>query len=1207
MKTTLARKAMMCVVASTFFMVLHSCVNSEYELSEENIDTEVQIFQDGLSLPLGKTDQVTLESLLNKLDPETKEMLQQYLSTEDGKYGITYAGNINLSDTLNSITDMLKIAKIEIDEKFDLPLSDVNLGGVEFKAQNIPAQTVNIASMVKVPEIKLPHVQQSLKISTTVPNPATGALDLGFEKLDVEHDATFASLDGTVVLSDDFLQKYHEYATMDMSYEEIAGFLKMIPGAPALPALTLAASFDPHEFEIPVKLSLPKEIKSVKEIKLSSDAMVELDVIVENPLFTSGAIKPQVDVDLHNIFHLRHSDAGVTADDHLNDNFRISGDNGWKEYHRYHVESLALSAADWKKEGPGMPLVLDKTIKVTALGSFVPEELKTNLKHLHDYGSKPMTVKIVVKFNNFTIDNVAMEIEPIVITKDITMPIDVPSVSLPEIVENVEFVELGNPLGISLQANLPEAFKTLDLKLETLEVDLPDGLVVEPHQNYNAGKLTYNNVSLSEGLEDHVNITRLNLPAPVNGNLSYSDEVKVTAKAVAQGTVNSKDLLGGKGGNIDVAVAVDYAPVLKDYNVVIGDYNYDVKVNPIDINEKIPAEVGKMNEITVKLEGEPVIEIDLDYPTAGGRLDIRPKEEGLKIYFPEMLRFKDLDDSYNYNGTENSISFNKDQSLPKKISLTIDYIVIKPQLVEGEYYVKGQMKVEGGVRLVGTKVTKEVLDALVAENAKISFGASVPALKPATLAVDEYMLTLEKQEFVLPLDDLEVPEMIKDIPSLDLKDVYLDLAVDASSVIDVLGDVDMSFNLDVVLPKLIKVEGLTGENRTLKVEGKLDENNRIVIEPVHIIGFDLSDVTFGGDKVSLGEQKITVEGGASLKNVSVDLKKLDSDLAVSVTGNLGTKDSGYIEIEKVSAIVDYQLDPINQTIDISGLLGELGEKLEVIPDLHRFNVLLDLKTNLSLPVFAKVKLTPYKNGQPGESHDESLELRTSVSSSDTTHTYFFISNSEEDKPLNPDYQHLVIPILDYVKDMPDSIALSIEAGTKKNATFVIEPSADYVLKADYKLELPLELGADFKIEFTETIEAPDIVNQILAYGSIGLGGKVTNGLPIQLDLEFNLMDEQGNPIPLAEGAGKTVIKPCNLDGSAVQSDLNVVLGVKKGIEVPVISNIELKFTASSGNMSGVAFRPGNFLQVELKAIVPEGVKVDIKDLMTTPDTEEDYQ
>jgi hypothetical protein len=108
---------------------------------------------------------------------------------------------------------------------------------------------------------------------------------------------------------------------------------------------------------------------------------------------------------------------------------------------------------------------------------------------------------------------------------------------------------------------------------------------------------------------------------------------------------------------------------------------------------------------------------------------------------------------------------------------------------------------------------------------------------------------------------------------------------------------------------------------------------------------------------------------------------------------------------------------------------------------------------------------------------------------------------------------------------------------------------------------------------------------------------VINSFPLALDLEFQLLDVEGNAVPMADNAGHQTIKAGNLDGSPVTTQLNVVLGVQKGIEIPQIDAVKLIFRATS---SGAGLAEDNFIQVQLNALIPEGVSVDLKELMGTP-------
>lgn len=1189
----------MSVAAFGVPVLVSSCVNPEYELSEDNINTDITVFQEGIVFPLGKTAPLTLGELFEQYGQDLKD----YILNKDGKYGFSYAGSFDLSEDIAEIKDMLKINAFEIDQQFSFDLSSVSLDGLEILGSKISPDPIDVSAMVKIPNISIPEIHQSLQIKTGVEKPNVSDLDLNFGSLNKSYTTEFSSLKSEVNIPDLSGSAVWGQA---MSYEDLSLIARQY--RIDLPDMIIATGFDEITIDIPVKISLPNGIASVNQIELNPDANVEFGIKVLHPMFVEGEIIPKVEMDLKSIFHVDRLSNGVIDEvtQNIKDDFTLTQTTtpSWEANHVYYVDALALESSDWEKTDNG--LVLDKTLSVKLKGEIENSGLKTSLKCLFDNGNNPMQIVMSLKFNDFSIDNVQMEIEPIVITQTLQVPIEVPAINLPEIVNEVEYVDLENAMNLTMQATLPDALKALNLEMESLEISFPDGIVVE-HDNYTEGKLTYKHVSLSDGLNDAVTISRLNLPKPVNGSMSYNDNVVVTAKAIAGGMVNSKDLLDAdKAGEVDVKVKVDYEPVLKDYSVVINDYPYIVNVNPVQINEKLPDEVGKMATVTVYPEGEPVIRIALDYPTADGAINIIPdKTSGLKIFFPEMLKFKVLPENYNYNPVDNSISFTGSQIIPNLIELPIDRIVIEPQLIEGDgYYVRGEMRVEGGVCLEGTKVNKTVVDALVAENASISFSAEVPTLRPVSLSLDQYVASIQE---TISLDMMEIagiPEMIKSIDAVNLKNVYLSLEIDASSIVECIENVDLDLAFNVTLPKLIVVEGAQSGN-TIRLSGNLNKDNKIVIDPIHIVGLDLSDIDLGGETITLGEQKIDIDGSISLKNVSLDLKDIQTEsLYVAINGSLATSGSDMIELEKVEATVDYQLEPISQTISLAGLLDGFDDAVDFNLDLSRFHLALDLKTNLALPVKADIDFWPYYGGKVDESKKMSLPLSInwSLPANDTTHTKLWISNSEDDKPADTEYTHVALDLLSLVSDMPDSIKFNINAGTEPDAKFVIEPSADYVLKADYAFEVPLELGEDFRVGFSQVIEdLPEMINDVLGYGSLGLGGKIVNSLPIQLNLEFQLLDDAGNIIPLVEGAGCQTIKPCALDGSPQETELKVVLGIDRKAATTKATAIKLQFEASSRGASGIQFSEDCFIQAELTALVPEGVSLNIKDLMSEED------
>ena len=65
------------LLALPILMLGYSCtVHEEYDVNINEIDTEVSLFEDGLSLPLGSTNKVVLSSLLNSAGQSIDEFLK---------------------------------------------------------------------------------------------------------------------------------------------------------------------------------------------------------------------------------------------------------------------------------------------------------------------------------------------------------------------------------------------------------------------------------------------------------------------------------------------------------------------------------------------------------------------------------------------------------------------------------------------------------------------------------------------------------------------------------------------------------------------------------------------------------------------------------------------------------------------------------------------------------------------------------------------------------------------------------------------------------------------------------------------------------------------------------------------------------------------------------------------------------------------------
>ena len=1247
MEKTFIRKAVACAAVCASLMGLGSCVNEQYEISEESLDLNVGVFQEGISIPLGSTDKITLESLYSQLDEETKKMLQEI----NGAYTFRMADSMDMTkDVADALGGIGGIDAVSLtNQTFEFPIENIDLSGISIKGQTVGPKTIDVSAMVDVPDFadKLPKIELTLD-PITVSVPEVPAQNLKIDLSSVEENmSNVTDIVKAINIPEEALKMSGVDLGKEMTVSEINSMLKQIPGELSLET---SFSFEAFDIKVPLKFSLPKQIKSVEEVSLHKDAQFELIFEIQNSLFTSGSITPKLDADIHNLIHIDKTESGMEdgmpgvedADpdhdgifvQHIHDKFVMNAGNGWKSDHIYHIDALSITPDDWKR-GDDDCLTIEKEVTVSMGGELVqPEGLKTTLHHLIEQGKNPMKLKMMMKFNNFEIANVAMAIDPVIKTQTLSQNIEINLSGLPELVESIKYVELdeNNPLNIKMNAVLPNSCSGMDITLETLTLNFPDGMVVN-HKDFKNGTLTLSNVSLTEGLDENIEISKIELPEISDGALLYKGNIEVEAKAVASGTLHSNNLINAPAQEVSISGSVKYEPVLKDYCVEIDDYKYDVSsaIGTFDpINVKLDKSVGEMLEgksISVKPK-QGRITITMDYPDHK-IINLAPLEgEGLVLDFPDMLEFtKETYDAYKISTTDNKMAFTGDAVIPKLIELDIEKINVSAIKENDEYYLRDEIKVTGGVRLKGTEIHMEDIGNLKNEDLKITFGVDIPTIEPAEFKMDEYEISLEKVITIDPIE-VELPDMVTSlaVDELLLKDVYLDLEVNAASLKEIIGnDASVQMQIKVDLPEIFMVKS-TDESKAevdkdnkLSVHAELDEKGKIVVDCINIVGLDLSSVKAQDGKLSLNVDDIPVSASVKLADLTVNVDALKGKtLSATLNGGLASRDADLkpttsIEIDKIKGKVALGIDPVEMSVDLSEIKQTLiSDEMSVNVDINTFYLVLNVNTNIDVPLKGSLEVTPYYGNVPGANKGSvNLELDPQTRKDDMYNIFVSNMTPEESGGRYDLYKDYMCSKLDLVGllynretgQMADSLAISLNAGVDPDKICTIEPSKEYVLKADYEVGVPLELGKDFAFEYHTVIkDLTELASQVFSYGSVGLGGSVTNGLPLNLNFWVYPLDSQGERIPLKEGVGHMKIASCDAKGKPVTTKIDFVLS-GAGADLSDMKAVELVFRADAKDAAGVPLNAESFIQVDLNARIPEGVTVDLKELMQSENEE----
>lgn len=1157
-------RVMAVAIASFLLMFSTSCVNEEYDMSEDNLNLEVTPFQEGLTLPLGSTEQIKLKDVLADVDFEALK------AGADGAYSIGFSDEFDMSEELSSLKDMVEIPDVDVSRDISFRLNDVDVSDVKVEGQDYSFD-YDLGSSFSVPELEVPSVDENIRVAAGMDSfrPSSESIELDFGSF--EHDTHLMSISDDLhvpdaLINDTPIPLDGDLLGSHMSFSDEFSFVETTE----------------------IKLSLPAGINSVEDIVLHEGAAMKVTIELKESFLHSGDIIPEIDIDLHNLFHLDASYNGDVA--HLADDFILSEKNGYRQTNTYTIASLAVEPEDWSRENADSPLVLDKEIELDVQGSLVFRNLMTTTRLVET--SRNIDIYMALEFIDLQIDDIVMGVDPVELSIEDEVGLSLGDVNLPdeiEAVSSVSFAE-GSGLDINLTAENISRMRGLEAELESLVFSFPEELKVSGAGAGN--RIEYKVEDLSEGFAGHIEVTGMELPAPVAGKIEFNKTVEVQAVAKAGGILHLADLPLSEEDDLRILVDVEADLEIEDYEVEFAGYDYVLEVEPEEISVELPDEMKDLKEITIVPDGSPEVVIDLEMPDLG--LEIVPGAQGLSISFPEMFRFKTpLPSEYNYSLADNSVTLKG--RMPSEIRLPVDRIVLVPAIdpVDGKVYAKGFTALSGAVSAKSCTMNKAEVERLASADMSVAVTARIPEMIPATVGFDKFETSIREEMKVKVISAGELPAEVVSMGLVELEDTYLDLLLDASGLPD-LGAATLQMDLTVDLPDMIRVSGVDMDSDgNLKLEGELDSRGYITLPAIKIDALNLSGVDFSkGEDISCD---IVIDGSVSMSNASLDVDKwLGKDLDVKVKAAIDD-----ITISRLTGRMDYKVDPVVEAIDLGEFAEAIsGEGLEAELDFCRAHLMLEVKTNLGVAVDADMMMVPYYDGKADESKavKAGLSLSPSASAAETRTTRFWIAASPDDCPAG--YEFVEADILGILRDIPEKLEVRLAAGTDPESDCVLEPSAEYTLSAAYRFDLPLEFGEKFCVTFKDTLSGmPDIVGQLISKGRINLKGGVTSTLPAGLEVFLKPMDSNGRYVPLADGCGSQKISPCGLDGSPVKTELDLMLGLADGAATMDISAIELLFKVTSAGVTGVPLKEDASIQADLRLVLPEGLTLDLDEMM----------
>lgn len=1139
MKKTIFTTSSLISLASMLLIGLNSCVNEDYDI--DKLDTEITVASEGLVLPLGKTAPITVQDLLKELDQD------MITSLENGTCAFRLGDSFPLSDNLPDMNSIINIPDVKFNNGFTIQIADFDADAFKLDEQAFSNSFGIDDSML---EFTFDNPQ--VNIQTTTP----------FEVYKYAEKAENLSLNS---------QNTDFEILMDMS-----SLFGTYPDGTSIPIELPPTEIGEMSKDISISMNPIEGVSDIKNIKLTSTSELTVGLSVANSFLTQGAFIPSITIDLGNLMTLEGCGSTVS----LGAESEMSSASGFKSSKSYKVQSINLDPANWGENG------FSQTNTIKLKGCIAISNSFTDAEKIRTFLASPnngiLRINVTIECDDIQIESFSMDIDSFDLPQTTqTIPFNISSIKLPEGVSSVNSIRLFDPANPVPNANLSISFDRLKeiagmaVELETLELQFPEGLEVDGAVN---GKITCPAQDITNGFTKDILIKSLSLPAPQNGQVSYSGDIRLTANAKAIGNdVLSTSIPTTAGNDVTLNAGVKSKLEVKDYSFTALARTIELKEEKYDFSYDVDASIAEYGTVSIYPEGEPAISIQLDIPSTA--LNIKAgTDKGITVIFPDFIHFGTVPSTVNYDRNANSINIKGE--CPGVINLPVDHLTLDPVRNGDKYCINGQVSVSGEVVCEAAELNKADVDAL--KNIKVGFTSTIPSMAAKDVSLVKFEKEIEESFDICILSAKDLPDGIVSISEVVLKDVQATLDLSFKNLPEL--NTDITVAAQISFPDVIKLDENDSrvKGSTLSIDGVI-KDGKLNVAPVKIVNFDLASYDFSSGKDLTGS--ISVNGRFTALNPRANLKQLGGDIEIGI--NAGISD---IEFEKISGKLDYDIQEFNETITLDGVPDFMkAENFKL--DFANPHLLLKVKTNLGIPVDANLSLIPVFDGKDGSPVNCLASLPVSSSAAETVTTNFWLAGSSKGCP--SDCTFIEADIRSLLLRIPDKFRLVLDAGVNSALEGVIEPESTYTLDVDYEFVAPLEFGNETNIETEQIIDGLDSeIGNLLRKNSLKIGGTITNTMPLELLLSVELVDNGNNVIPM-DTACEQVIKACASDGSASVTDLDLVLHRNDIEAMSNLAGLKLKYKVTSP-VAGVAVKEDSYLQATLNIALPEGYTIDLK-------------
>jgi len=570
--------------------------------------------------------------------------------------------------------------------------------------------------------------------------------------------------------------------------------------------------------------------------------------------------------------------------------------------------------------------------------------------------------------------------------------------------------------------------------------------------------------------------------------------------------------------------------------------------------------MSSLGDCCVVPDDQPSISVKLSLPHSD-KIVYKTGEDGITFVLPSWIVITDpagIKPASTFGSKTNTITYKG--IVPELFSIPVGYFIIKPDedgKVDGELVVKGEVVTE--------QTVMEYAEIKDLSNSEVSVVVEMP-----DMVAKEVML---EKDFVIDMDESfeftmfeasSIPSELDYLSEVGLEDTWLDCTIEAEGLPTVASGV-FDVDLKVELPAYLSPS-------SFNVKGRLDADGKLSIEPVKILKINNIDLSKKEDIIG----NVHITGTIVTPKPTIELADISNNIKATIHASIGNKD-GKICVGNIVSRCSYDI-AYNESVKFDNI-PDLLKSPETCLDIVNPELELVLSGNTSIPMSGSLDITPWYDGRKGESISLPEIVLPCSSDISVMETKRYTVGGEA--------------LAGLFRQIPDSLQISVRGGVDGERDCIIDPTAEYKLTLAYSLSLPLEIGGDFSISVSDTLEVGTEITDVMKMATIGLKCDVQNTIPLGMEMSLQFLDYRGQEIIVSEDEVAAVVSAGRGCGQApIETPFTAVIKPVEDADIDSIAAIRITYRLKANELGGV-LNSADYVEAALSAILPEGITFDL--------------